>query len=179
MSYAKAGLKTVFQRMDSSIIFITSALIILVGYFMLENLSTALEVFSFSFLSFGKMISLFFSTLFNINGLAAYSILPLITWVSIFGGLVISLLYTYIKIRGNLLKSSGAQSGIGLIFAILGIGCAACGTVLLQTILSIFGFGGLLSFFPYHGLEVGYFGLLLLIINTYTLSNRLGKPLTC
>ena len=179
MSQAIFGLKTLFKKKDSKIIFSISTLLIFLGYFFLENWQPASQVFSLDMLPVTKRVSLFLSTLFNTNIFIELNILFLVVAVAIFSGLVISLLYTYVKIREKILLRQGLYSGFGMIFAIFGLGCAACGTVLLQTIFSLFGFGELLAIFPYHGIEVGYLGLTLLIINAYTLSYRLGTPLVC
>lgn len=173
------GFKIIFSKKDSVYVFSLSSVLILFFFFCLQNGSQSMEVFKFSFLTLDKKLSLFFVTLFDTTQLTGLSILPLVVLVTIFGGLTVSLLYTYIKMRKDILFKSGLYSGFGLVLALFGMGCAACGTILLQLVLSFFGFGGLMSFFPYHGVEVGYVGLVLLIANALFLSNKLGKPLVC
>lgn len=179
MQSAINGLKLVFSKKDSLYVFVLSSFLILFSFFFLQNGTQAREAFNFTFLTFAKKVSLFLDTLFDTTQLTGFNILPLVLGVTFFGGLTVSLLYTYVQIRKDMLFKSGLYSGFGLVLALFGMGCAACGTILLQIVLSFFGFGGMLSFFPYHGVEVGYFGLALLIINAYALSYKLGKPLTC
>ena len=83
------------------------------------------------------------------------------------------------KIRGEVIIKSGVYSGIGLIFAFLGIGCAACGTAFLSVILGFFGFSTMLNVLPYQGQEIGYIGLIFLSIATYVLANKVMAPRVC
>lgn len=83
------------------------------------------------------------------------------------------------KVRGDLIIQSGLYSGLGLIFAFLGIGCAACGTALLSVVLSFFGFSTMLSVLPYKGEEIGYIGILILCIATYVLAQKVTAPNVC
>lgn len=81
--------------------------------------------------------------------------------------------------RGEIILRSGLYSGAGLILAFLGVGCAACGTALISILLGVFGFSTMLQVFPYQGEEVGYIGLLILLIATYSLSQKVAAPSVC
>ena len=83
------------------------------------------------------------------------------------------------RLRGEIILRSGLYSGIGLLMAFLGVGCAACGTALLSVLLGFFGFSTMLSVFPYQGEELGYIGIIILLIATYTLSRKVVSPAVC
>ena len=83
------------------------------------------------------------------------------------------------RLRGEIVFKSGLYSGIGLILAFLGFGCAACGTALLSVILGFFGFSAMLRLLPYQGLEIGYVGLIFLCMATYTLAQKVAVPNIC
>lgn len=136
-------------------------------------------MFSFSSLSLLTRIKLFFIAFFDIAELMTPSILFLVVGVTILSALVITMFSILMRIRKEALVLSGFYSGFALALAVLGVGCAACGAVLLGTIFSFFGVGGLLTYFPYHGVEVGYLGLFFLVIISYTLAKRLANPYTC
>jgi hypothetical protein len=85
----------------------------------------------------------------------------------------------YVKVRGEVILKSGLYSGVGLLFAFLGIGCAACGTAFLSVLLSFFGFSAMLSVLPYQGQEIGYVGIIFLCIATYTLAKKVTAPNVC
>jgi len=67
----------------------------------------------------------------------------------------------------------------GTTAAILGIGCATCGTAVVFALLSIFGATGLLSVLPLGGEEFGLVGLVLLAYSAYTLWRTLRQPSVC
>jgi uncharacterized membrane protein len=66
-----------------------------------------------------------------------------------------------------------------MISAVFGIGCAACGSVILTAILGIAGTGALLTWLPLHGLEFGVVGIILLSFSIYYLAKRINDPLVC
>lgn len=146
---------------------------------VVQNGKSALDIFSFDVLPLGSRISLFIKTLFDITSAFTISTLILAVLGALLGGINLSLAYTYMKVRGDLIIQSGLYSGLGLIFAFLGIGCAACGTALLSVVLSFFGFSTMLSVLPYKGEEIGYIGILILCIATYVLAQKVTAPNVC
>lgn len=74
----------------------------------------------------------------------------------------------------------GAGVGIaGTVVGLLGIGCTACGSIILS---SVFGFGaaaGFLGFLPLGGLELGAVGIFALIFSIRLLSRRIQNPDVC
>lgn len=98
---------------------------------------------------------------------------------SLIGAINISLAYTYIRLRGKVILSSGLYSGIGLLSALIGIGCAACGTAFTSVIVSFFGIASMFQALPYKGEEVGYIGIIILSLATYSLSRKVSSPLVC
>lgn len=106
---------------------------------------------------------------------ASYTILIATTF-----GVYIALLVFYIRTRrtkGNGLKSGWLGIG-GLVSGFFGIGCAACGTVLLSSIAT-FGGASLLLVLPLGGRELGYLGVGLLVYAIYSLSKKIKEPLIC
>jgi hypothetical protein len=173
------SLHLIATRKDSRLVIIISTLLFLFLLFAVQNGKEAFEILSFTSLPFLKRSSLFFSTFFDISSTFTGGTLILATLGSFLGGINLALAYTYIKIRGELLFKSGLYSGIGLVFAFFGVGCAACGTALLSVILGFFGFSAMLNVLPYQGKEIGYVGLIFLCIATYTLSKKVTAPFVC
>jgi hypothetical protein len=80
---------------------------------------------------------------------AAYTIL-----IALLFGLQVTLLTYYIRSvrsRVTTLTNVGASGIGGLVSGFFGIGCAACGTFLLSSILALFGAGGALAWLPFGG----------------------------
>lgn len=108
---------------------------------------------------------------------AVYTIL-----IAILFGINTTLLIYYIKkMHGGVRGLAGTGSiGIGgLISGIFGIGCAACGSFIFTSLLSIFGAGGLITLLPLGGGEFGLIGIGLLGYSIYTLLQKIHDPLVC
>lgn len=69
--------------------------------------------------------------------------------------------------------SSGLASGA------LGIGCAACGSLVLSTVLSSFGAAGALALLPLQGEEFGILGTVLLLASVSLMSKKIAAPISC
>lgn len=173
------SLQLIIIRRDSRFVIIVAAAVFFLSLLMTLNGSAAVAAFSLSSLSFMKQLSLFSDTLFDIQSSFSPGVLRLGILGSVLGGINLSLAYTYFKIRGESIMKSGLYSGVGLILAFLGIGCAACGTAFLSIILGFFGLSAVLSMLPYQGEEIGYLGLLVLCIATYSLSRKVTAPNVC
>ena len=77
-------------------------------------------------------------------------------------------------------KSKGIFSSIGgTIGGALGIGCAACGSLVLTPILASLGAVGLVGVLPFHGAEFGLLGMILLLFSIYLLADKINDPLVC
>lgn len=102
--------------------------------------------------------------------------------IAVLFGVNIALLVYYIRrVRGGKqgLRSTGALSIGGLISGTFGIGCAACGTFILTSVLTLFGVGGFLAYLPFGGEEFGFVGVGLLVYSIYRIMQKISKPLVC
>ena len=102
--------------------------------------------------------------------------------IALLFGMNVSLLTFYIQkmrtgIRG--LRSTGLTGFGGLISGSLGIGCAACGTFIFTSVLTLFGIGGVLAYLPFGGEEFGFLGVALLLYSIYSLTKKITHPLVC
>ena len=77
------------------------------------------------------------------------------------------------------LRGTGLSSIGGLVSGIFGIGCAACGTFIFTSVLTLFGVGGILAYLPFGGEEFGFLGVGLLLYSLYTLTKKITDPLVC
>lgn len=179
MKHLVFGLNLIISRKDSRLVIIVSTLVFLLLLIITQNGKNALQVFSFENISTTKQITLFLSTLFDIRNNFTGGSIILATLGSLLGGINLSLAYTYMRIRGEIIFHSGLYHGLGMFLAFLGVGCAACGTAFLSVILSFFGFSAMLELLPYQGQEVGYIGLIFLCMATYALSKKVSVPNVC
>jgi hypothetical protein len=179
MKNALQGIVMIFSRKDSRLVAVFSGIVLFVFLLVLQNGKATLQVFSLSFLLMSEMLFLASKTFFDVKTTFTNTALFLGVVGSVLGGVNMGLAYTYMKIRGEVILKSGVYQGFGLVLAFLGIGCAACGTALLSLILGMFGFSTVLSIFPYGGQEVGYIGVLLLLMATYSLAKKVIAPNVC
>lgn len=71
-------------------------------------------------------------------------------------------------------------SGIGgMVSGILGIGCAACGSVILASVFGTLGGGVFIAWLPLRGAEFGLIGIILLLSSSWLLIKKINDPLTC
>jgi hypothetical protein len=173
------SLLLISSRKDSRNVIIISTIVFLLLLLAVQNGKASMQMLSLDTLSLYKRVSLALSVFFDITSTFTAGTLILATLGSLLGGINLSLAYTYIKIRGDVILKSGLYSGMGLLLAFLGIGCAACGTAFLSVLLGFFGFSAMLNLLPYQGQEIGYVGLIILCIATYTLAKKVTAPNVC
>ena len=89
------------------------------------------------------------------------------------------LLYEYYHRFGIVLKKTSPAGMFGAAFGILGIGCAACGTLALTAALSMIGLSWIVLLLPFKGLEVYAIGIVILLISAHRLYRAINKPMTC
>ena len=173
------SLRLIATRKDSRLVIIVATVLFLLLLLATQNAEEAFQMLALDSLSPLKRFLLAVSVFFDIHSTFTTGSLILAVLGSLLGGINLSLAYTYIKIRGELILKSGLYSGVGLFFAFLGIGCTACGTAFLSVLLGFFGFSTMLNLLPYQGQEIGYVGLIFLIIATYTLAKKVMSPAVC
>jgi hypothetical protein len=167
------------RRKDSLAIFIIASVLFFLLILLVQNGTASRDVLSFTALPLIHRLLLALRTMFDIYHTFTIGTLVLAILWSFLGGINIALAHLYMRLRGEVILHSGLYNGIGLLFAFIGIGCAACGTAFLSIILSFFGFSAMLSLLPYEGQEIGYTGLIFLCIATYSLSRRVARSNVC
>lgn len=87
---------------------------------------------------------------------------------------------TYLIRRQQELSQSGAVVGtFGILSGTVGMGCAACGSLILTSLLGTVGGAGFAAALPLRGGEFGIIGVVLLGASTYFLAKQITKPLVC
>lgn len=179
-------LQTVFIRvfkngwylsLTLAIFFVGMSLILLLPNAQLISIVGGSEDVRFA-VKFNLIVALYGSiatnfTLFS----AAYTLLATVLFA-----VNIALLIYYIRRSqkaSNGLKKAQISSISGMVAGILGIGCAACGSVILSAIAVALGGAGVLAFLPLHGGEFALLGIVFLSYSIYLLSKKINDPLVC
>ena len=100
--------------------------------------------------------------------------------IAILLGINVALILYVIKRQKDAVSKSGTTSGIlGIASGIIGIGCSACGSVILVSVLAALGGVGTLAFLPLNGGEFGILGTLLLLVSSFFLARQITLPVIC
>lgn len=172
----------VFKRPRYTITAGVIAALTLSGLLLYPNQSLLLMVFGSDATSVWSKFAFFIAmhgTLFTnftwYSGL--YTVL-----IALLMGVNIALLVFYISRSRSIsaVDRTLSLTGIGgFVSGLFGIGCAACGTIIVAGALKLLGIAWLLTYLPLHGAEFGFLGVGLLALTTYTLLKRISDPLVC
>tara|TARA_B100000508_G_scaffold101355_1_gene79799 strand:- start:6422 stop:6970 length:549 start_codon:yes stop_codon:yes gene_type:complete len=173
----QALVKPIYTGLFLTVSFVVLSIAVLLPH--LGLLKTLWQYESVSLLEFGLLfVKLYGSPGTNFTFLSAtYTVL-----IAVLFGLQVTLLTYYVRsIRSKItnLTSVGASGIGGLVSGFFGIGCAACGTFLLSSILVLFGAGGLLAWLPFGGEEFGLIGVGLLLYANHIIVKKINAPLVC
>lgn len=105
--------------------------------------------------------------------------LILATLGSLLAGINFSFAYTYMRLREKDIVQSENIGTLNLLRTGINIGGVVCGIALLSIVLGFLGFSTMLSGLTYQGQEIGYIGLIILLIATYTLSRKVTELNVC
>jgi hypothetical protein len=93
-------------------------------------------------------------------------------------GVNIAMLSFHLKRKIELERSIGTSLA-GIVFGVLGVGCASCGSVLLTSFFGTAATLGVLGVLPLKGLEFGLIGIAILLASVLHLSKKIADPETC
>src|SRR3989344_2281404 len=100
--------------------------------------------------------------------------------IAILFGVNLSMIVYFLGRRVAEVRGSGVATGFfGIISGAAGMGCAACGSLLLTSTLSLVGASWLLSYLPLAGGEFGILGVILLSVSLYLTAKRIQYPAVC
>lgn len=100
--------------------------------------------------------------------------------LSVLVGLNMTLLIFFVRMYRSAPNSMQLAQGIGGFFtALLGFGCAACGSVFFGSVLSSAWGAGLIAALPFAGVEFAFVGMALLLYSSYRLVRYINTPAVC
>ena len=174
------ALQKVFRKPVYAVIaFIISAAVFAFAVW-LPNLSLIVKIMGHPGITFSQKLSLPASLLGSIVTnftllSATYTIL-----ITILFGMNVAMIVYFLRRRIDDVRQVGLGTGFaGITSGILGMGCAACGSFLLTSILSLSGASWLLSYLPLNGGEFGILGVILLAISLYLTAKKIQNPAVC
>ena len=128
------------------------------------------------FQKLGIPLTLLGSIITNFTVLSAFSTIA----IAILFGVNVAMLVYFLRRKISEVKQTGITTGfLGITSGIIGIGCAACGSFLLTSVLSLFGASSMLAFLPLAGGEFGILGVILLMLSTHGIAKQIQQPAVC
>ena len=174
------ALQKVFQKPVYALLSIITGFGIFAFAVWLPNVSLIVMVMGHPTIPLSQKLNLTISLLgsiaTNFTPLAAsYTII-----IAVLFGINFAMIVYYLRRRIVGTKHNGIFTGFfGVASGIIGMGCAACGSLILYSILSLFGTSWILSFLPLRGGEFGVLGVILLATSIYMTSRQIQNPATC
>lgn len=110
-----------------------------------------------------------------IGWFAFSGVVLLCLWIGMTAALAV---YT-VRHTANFRWRAFGQLGLGSVSALIGLGCVACGPLLLGGLLSLLGATGVILLLPWHGTELLIIAVPLLWYATYSTARVLQAPPTC
>lgn len=172
------ALREVFLRPRYLVLALVSAMIIGVGIIWLSGYQLILFTLTSDIFDWGTKFKIFWTSLglYATNFTLASQIM--IVLVALFSGINIAMLAFYFKRRMAMGSAAGA-SGFGLIIGTLGVGCSACGSVIIASLIGISSASALVSVLPLGGAEFGIVSIALIGLSTYWIAKKIHSPKAC
>ncbi len=155
----------------------TTALIIVLSIWLSMN-QFVLWVLSDSVFSLSVKLKLLFSTLGAFQTNFTFFSRITTTIVAVLSGVNIALLIFYFKKRIKLQAAAGTST-FGILAGLLGVGCSACGSVVLSSIFGLAATASVINILPFRGSEIGVVSVIILSFSIYTIAKRIDNPLFC
>lgn len=175
-----SSFKQVFRNVRFMLIASIVSLTVFVLATWLPNLGLIWQITTSSTVSLQNKLNLMFSlvgsiqtnfTLFS----ASYTIA-----IALLFGINVAMVAYYLNRRKKIFEQSGTVMSFGgLASGIFGIGCAACGTLIITPILALIGAGGLVAALPFAGEEFGMLSVGILGLSVFLTSKKIQDPLVC
>ncbi len=129
-------------------------------------------------LNFAGKLKLIFSSLGSFVTNFTLSSQIMVVVVSLLAGINIAMLIFYLR-KNRAIRKTAKTSVLGLIVGTLGVGCSACGSVILSSVFGISASFVFMSYLPLGGMEFGLIGIALVILSIYNIANKMQSPQVC
>ena len=175
----RAAFREVFVRPSYVALASGLAVVALLLAIWLPNLSLLAQVFSDAGISLdaklGIALSLLAGIATNFNLLSAsYTVA-----IAVLLGVDVALITYLMKQKRATAGKNVALSTSGLASGIVGIGCAACGSLILGGVLPSLGVAGALAALPLNGEEFGLLAVALLFASLILVARSIAEPAGC
>jgi hypothetical protein len=177
------ALLCVFKQWTYALIAVVVALLVFVVGTWLPNLRLILQITvspSVPLLDKAKILaSLVGSIATNFTVFSGLNM----TAIAVLFGMNAAMVAYYVRQRQRARSRTGGMGAAaalgGLASGLVGIGCAACGTLVLGPVLSFVGAAGLVALLPFEGQEFSVLGAGMLSFSIFLVAKKIVEPLVC
>ena len=172
-----AALKKVFREPAYLLVALTAFLLTTTTTLLWDHWALLAEFTSLAGPQSGLLV--LFTILFGAPTSMGWFAVSIIILTDVLLSLVLTMVwYVWRHQRIHSWRTTAATSS-GTIAALLGLGCVACGPLLLASLLAMFGAAGILTVLPLHGAELSLFALAMLLYALFAISKVITAPATC
>lgn len=166
----------ILSRISYLTIALISGVLIYLGLVVVSNIDLFQHTLFRSDFSLRLKLDILKSAIVNLPETSAITTL----FLALLLGLNIAVITFYFRNKVSSFKAhSSAASVMGALVGILGLGCAACGSFIIMTLIPFLGLGTLFAVLPFHGKEFGILGIILLLISLYLTLKEIAHPPVC
>jgi len=177
---AAKSLKAVFTKPYRGRLVFLFLVIILVNL-LINILALNYDLLAFTLTSglfdFPTKTKVFLNSLLSLTALSPVSLITLVV-LSILTAIEITLLIFYFEKQWSLKKEAGLGLS-GLFVSFLGVGCSACGSLILSSFLGLSAASLVIGFLPFEGREFGWLGLIILVLAIYLTAYKISLIDNC
>lgn len=178
ISMLMQSLKEVLGRPEYVALAVAVFLAVTLFAIWLPNITFVAKMTTSSSFTLGQKVSILGSSLGAIQTNFTFLSRILTIIVAALFAVQISVITYYLKRRINLQKAVGI-SGIGMMSGLLGVGCAACGSVVLSALFGATATAGFIGILPLKGQEFGLLSIAILVFSLFLTIRKIQNPLTC
>lgn len=161
--------RLVLSRWTYALFALLTAVAALTVFSLTQNFWFLVDILGFEFLSLEDKVYILLDQ-YPLVGTQFDQIQSLLLYTAaILTGVNLTLAVYHVREHGLNLRTGGAGA-LGTVFAVLGAGCAACGSAVLVGLLSLFGASSALLVLPMEGFELLVVALVLLVLSIYWLA---------
>ena len=178
------NLRSAFGRVFAFPSYIALAGVLAILAFLLAvwfpNLGLIAQVFSDSNAPLAATLGIALSLLGGIGTNFSLLSAGYTTAIAVLFGLTAAMIVYLVKQRR--IAAAGQNIAIGsgaVVSGVLGVGCAACGSLILGAVLPSLGAAGALAALPLNGEEFGILSVALLFVSLLLISKNIAEPIAC
>ena len=168
----------VYKSWSYWLITVLSLVVITFFLFWLHNKDLLGFITNSNLFSFFEKLKLYVNAFVNLGANFTSWTLVVTIFISVFTAMNVTFIVYFIKRRIALQRISGLGV-FSIIFGLFGVGCSACGSVLLSSVLGITTATALMGYLPFNGKEIGIIAIIILAISNYIILYKIKNPPVC